>query len=205
MATTDYASITSSLSLRAMPISHGCTESSGVYDSTAFFVRHDASDKEFLFFGDVEPDALSSSPRTLAVWQAAAPLIPLRLNAIFLECSWSDSRPDSLLFGHLSPRHFVKELCALAREVVDVRSARRDTEDSQSSSPPLKRRRLNGSNTSLKGSLSGLRVYVTHCKETFSDDRPPEEVIAAEIRDLMARHELGLEVIAVRQGTRIGT
>ena len=187
-----------------MPISHGCTSDvNEVYDSTAFFIRNGSFDKEFLFFGDVEPDTLSSSPRTLAVWHAAAPLIPARLDTIFLECSWTSSRPDSMLFGHLAPRHFVQELCSLAREVARCRSTRRPSLNG-SSSPPAKRIKLQEPELDLAGALQGVRVYVIHCKETFDDDRRPTEVILGEIRELLVEHALGVEVEVARQGTRIG-
>ncbi|KAH7107477.1 cAMP phosphodiesterases class-II-domain-containing protein [Auriculariales sp. MPI-PUGE-AT-0066] len=202
-STSKYSPMTSELSVRALPISHGCTaDPTEVYDSTAFFVRNDLAGKEFLFFGDVEPDALSSNPRTLAVWQAAAPLIPDRLSAIFLECSWSSSRPDDLLFGHLSPKHFVRELCVLAEEVVKLRSKRRPSVDG-SASPPAKRQRVQERDIDLRGALAGIRVHVIHCKETFDDDRPASEVIVEQIRNLVSDLSLGAEIIGVRQGRRI--
>ena len=59
------------------------TFSTGAYESTAFFIRHDPSEQEFLFFGDVEPDSLAETPQTINVWRAAAPKIPEKLSYIY--------------------------------------------------------------------------------------------------------------------------
>ena len=110
-----------------------------VIDSSAFFIRDDSTGKEVLIFGDVEPDIISLSPRTLRVWSDAAPKIAAGLlTGIFIECSYDDARPDELLFGHLAPRHLIAELQVLAD---GVRSARR----SRSLDPqqPRKRKRPN--------------------------------------------------------------
>lgn len=86
-----------------------------VYDSSAFFIRCDATGKEVLIFGDVEPDSLSLSPRTARVWADAAPKIASGLlSGIFIECSYDDSQSDETLFGHLAPRHLIAELQVLA-------------------------------------------------------------------------------------------
>lgn len=96
-----------------------------VVDSTAYFIRADASHRELLVFGDVEPDALSLHPRTAAVWAEAAPKIATgHLRGIVIECSYDDSQPDAVLFGHLCPRHLVRELGVLAG-MVRVRLAER--------------------------------------------------------------------------------
>lgn len=108
-----------------MPVCHGKNDTFGDFESTAFFIRHDPTGKEFLFFGDVSPDSLceSSNPRTRSVWRAAAPKIPSKLSTIFIECSWPAGRTDEQLYGHLSPEHLVDELTTLAAEVVGVRNA----------------------------------------------------------------------------------
>lgn len=94
-----------------------------VVDSTAYFIRDDATSREVLIFGDVEPDALSLNPRTAQVWAEAAPRIAGGLlRAIVIECSYDDSQADAVLFGHLAPRHLVKELESLAGMVTQRRS-----------------------------------------------------------------------------------
>ncbi|CAK3979853.1 3, 5 -cyclic-nucleotide phosphodiesterase [Lecanosticta acicola] len=97
-------------------------ESSCVVDSTAFFLRDEHTQREVLIFGDVEPDALSMMPRNKIIWQEAARRIAhRRLGGIFIECSYDDSQPDALLFGHLSPKHLIAELKTLAGFVMQAK------------------------------------------------------------------------------------
>jgi cAMP phosphodiesterase len=93
-----------------------------IVDSTAFFIRADPSGREILVFGDVEPDSISAVPRNHLIWSEAATKIAQgSLAAVFIECSYSDSQGDSMLFGHLVPRHLVAELCTLADMVAERR------------------------------------------------------------------------------------
>ena len=103
-----------------------------VVDSTAYFIRDDATGRELLIFGDVEPDSLSLSPRTAQVWAEAAPKIAAGVvRAILIECSYDDSQGDAVLFGHLAPRHLIKELGVLAEMVrhrkVELKGRRRSS------------------------------------------------------------------------------
>ncbi|KAF2087136.1 hypothetical protein K490DRAFT_42769 [Saccharata proteae CBS 121410] len=103
-----------------------------VIDSSAYFIRTEmgsgsgssrSNSREILMFGDVEPDSLSLTPRTASVWAAAAPKIVAGvLTGIFIECSYSDAQGDSILFGHLAPRHLVAELVILGEMVKDART-----------------------------------------------------------------------------------
>ena len=44
------------------------------------------------------------------IWQMISPLIRAhKLEAIFIEASYPDDRPDKLLFGHLTPRWLLFE------------------------------------------------------------------------------------------------
>lgn len=105
----------------AVPSLQRC-ESSCVVDSTAFFLRDEHTAREVLIFGDVEPDALSMIPRNSIIWQEAARKIAhKRLGGIFIECSYDDSQPDALLFGHLSPKHLITELKTLAGFVTQAK------------------------------------------------------------------------------------
>ncbi|KAI0306731.1 cAMP phosphodiesterases class-II-domain-containing protein [Multifurca ochricompacta] len=99
----NYRTIFRDVSVRAMPVLHGKNDTLGDYESSAFFIRYDPSGKEFLFFGDVSPDSLTSQPQTIAVWRAAARKIPNTLSTIFIECSWPVGRPDELLYGISAP------------------------------------------------------------------------------------------------------
>jgi cAMP phosphodiesterase len=94
-----------------------------VVDSSAFFIRADATGREVLIWGDVEPDSLSMIPRNHIIWaEAATKLILGHLGGVFIECSYKESQPDSVLFGHLAPRHIIAELLVLADLVVEKRS-----------------------------------------------------------------------------------
>jgi hypothetical protein len=96
-----------------------------VVDSTAFFIRDTAAHREVLIFGDVEPDTVSLSPRNYWIWQEAARKIALGLlGGIFIECSYDDSQPDNVLFGHLNPKHLIAELQVLAHMVSEAKASR---------------------------------------------------------------------------------
>lgn len=111
-------STTTPLHSHVSPRDNNSPPSAYAADSSAFFLRDDATGHEILIFGDVEPDSLSLSPRTRQVWQDAAPKIAAgTLRGIFIECSYDDSQSDEMLFGHLSPRHVIAELQNLAEEV----------------------------------------------------------------------------------------
>lgn len=102
------------------PLIHGMDASPCPVNSSAYFIRDIATKREVLIFGDVEPDILSSHPRNRQVWEDAAPLVATgNLRTILIECSYTDDRPDNLLFGHLCPRHLIQELRVLA-DLVDV-------------------------------------------------------------------------------------
>ena len=93
-----------------------------VVDSSAYFIRDAATGREVLIFGDVEPDALSLSPRNHIVWAEAAPkIVDGKLKAIFIECSFDDSQKDNMLYGHLAPRWMIVEMKNLADAVRRVR------------------------------------------------------------------------------------
>lgn len=203
-----YQAVAKGISIRAMPLNHGHARlTNEPYDSTAFFVRHDITGKEFLFFGDVQPDKLSAAPRTLAVWRAAAPKIPHDLNTIFIECSYPLGRQDQLLYGHLNPEHLADELVALAREVANVQKGL----TRQDGSPVKKKPRrhdtvpVRGATDDLRGSLSGVRVFIIHCKEDLSAQfqQPINLVIANQIRTLVDELRLGADIIAAEQGMHI--
>ncbi|KAG8895079.1 3',5'-cyclic-nucleotide phosphodiesterase pde1 [Tulasnella sp. 403] len=208
-----YVRVANGISACVMPVSHGSSEQSldGTYESSAWFVRNDLSGREFLFFGDVEPDSLSLNPRTRAVWRMAAPKIRDKtLNTIFLECSWRSQRAASELYGHLSPPYVLDELRSLATEVVTV-----DTRKPPKSSylgflwNMLGLRALSDDeeeilpDDQLYGALSGLRLVVIHCKastEAYPDGLEIADVIAREISDLVSSAGLGITVVAARQG-----
>ena len=206
----------SSLSVCMMPLSHGRYSAEATYHSSAFFIKHSEPEqgttREFLFFGDVEPDSVATEPLNRDVWRVAAPMIPDTLDTIFIECSYPSGRPESELFGHLSPEHLTAELRTLATEIVDARKRTRQLDSSQewnSDEEPVhtrKRQRRESPAVSLRGSLTGLKVYIIHCKDDLHGayTQPIHVVIASQVRALVEAEELGAEVIGVEQGMKIG-
>ncbi|KAL5354764.1 3',5'-cyclic-nucleotide phosphodiesterase pde1 [Pseudogymnoascus australis] len=137
-----------------------------VYDSSAYFIRDIKTGREVLIFGDVEPDSISLSPRNHQVWTDAAPKVANgTLKAIFIECSYSDSRNDDTLFGHLAPRFLIEELLALAGHV-DIAQTRRNSSGTpgaaQSPSDLRKRKRvsqtLSAAGASLEADMSSPAI-----------------------------------------------
>jgi len=202
----DYRTIFPDVSVRAMPVLHGKNDTLGDYESSAFFIRHDPSGQEFLFFGDVSPDSLASKPQTIAVWRAAAPKIPATLSTIFIECSWPAGRPDHLLYGHLSPEHLVDELAVLADEVARVGGGCGGGGGKADEALPKrkKRRRHKSADTPLEP-LGGLRIYITHCKDDLEQkySRPICHVIRDQVEALVRARGLGAEVLSAEQGMTI--
>jgi hypothetical protein len=212
-----YQKVAPNVSVRAMPISHG-KNASGPYESTAFFIKHDLSGVEMLFWGDVEADQVAARPLNVRVWREAAPRIVSRaLRTIFIECSWPSGRPTETLFGHLTPEHLVGELGVLAVEVVAARTASTTeavtTRKTRSGSILItsltrKRRRTNPAPDPelLRGALEGVQVYIMHCKDDIAGKHPEapiQHVIAGQVRALVEQAGLGCDVHAVEQGSHI--
>ncbi|KAH7889963.1 cyclic-AMP phosphodiesterase [Phlebopus sp. FC_14] len=194
-----YQTIFPDISVRSMTVSHG-KNSSGLYESSCFFIKHIPTKHEFIFFGDVEPDSIAVKPKTISVWKAAAPKIPHDLSAIFIECSYPSGRPNELLWGHLSPKHLVQEMVALATEVV---LARKSSKAGARQHPRKKQKMDPTTSEALHGALTGLKVYVMHCKEHVSMERPMTEIIGDQCRELLEPHDLGLELLTADQGMKI--
>ena len=207
-----YLDLNRDISVCSMPLTHGITKTGSVYESSAYFLRNNVTERELLFFGDVEPDSISSKPQTINVWKTAAPKIPHTLTSIFIECSWTSDRPDHLLFGHLNPVHLVDELVALALEVYKVKNNLQSTSvvvvdrGARLDTRARKKKKFNPIPLeSLRGILDGVTVYIMHCKSDLGGkyDVPISQVIGAEVRDLIQEKELGMQVVVLEQGTRI--
>ncbi|KAF5372838.1 hypothetical protein D9758_001734 [Tetrapyrgos nigripes] len=213
------------VSVKVALLNHGhAAESGRQYHSSAFFIQDNTSGKEFLFFGDVQPDSLSSTPLTIDVWRDAAPKIPDILNVIFIECSWPSSREDSSLYGHLKPEHLRDEIISLATQVYLSRnptiatangSTAAGTSHSGTRSPRRKKRKVDPPAPvpappvlepgSLHGILKGLRVYVMHCKDQLNGQpgSTMKDLIVSQVQTLVEAENLGVEIFSVDQGTHI--
>ena len=187
-----------------MPLNHG-RNTLGHYGSAAFFVRHESSLREFLFFGDVEPDSVADKPLNINVWRAAAAKFPELLSTIFIECSYPSGRKDDLLFGHLTPEHLVAELSVFAMEIVKYK---RDSQQLESRRRPARKKQKRNSLTAedSRGALAGLRVFITHCKDDMAGDSSPpiREIIAEQVRSIVNEKGLGAKILVAEQGMRIG-
>lgn len=252
-----YAPLNPQLSVLAVPVSHGTIlGTNNTYNSSAFFIRHNATHRQFLFFGDVEPDTIALRPSTRSIWAIAASLVVSSpnqlLSTIFLECSYEQSRPDHLLYGHLSPRHVLREMQALATEIVWLRQpylkqSTNITAATEENGGFRKRHRKNFFSQTLwrsrsrdkvlsllpspvspiepptsptetnildreqlRGALAGVRLFIIHCKDPLAagdlsdPSRPIAHVITDQVKALVGAEQLGLEVLAAEQGTRIG-
>ena len=91
------------MSVTAFPLSHGGIE------STAFLVESDGD--AVLCFGDTGPDTVEKTTKMHDVWSAVAEKVKQRrLKAILIESSYTSDRPDSQLFGHLTPKWMLASL-----------------------------------------------------------------------------------------------
>ncbi|RXW24905.1 hypothetical protein EST38_g950 [Candolleomyces aberdarensis] len=188
------------ISVQTFPLNHGSNDH-GPYESSAYFIRHDLTGTEFLFFGDVEPDSLAATPRSVHVWRAAAPKIPETLRAVFIECSYPSGRPDSQLYGHLTPEYLLEELITLATEVRKLRPANHSAE--LHTKHTRKRQRRLPTVSDIRNALDGLTVYITHVKDAPTGKTPMREVILEQVRSLVESKGLGCTILAAEQGMHI--
>ncbi|KAF7881210.1 uncharacterized protein EAF02_007101 [Botrytis sinoallii] len=207
-------------------------EATRAYTSSACFIHDIASDNEILIWGDVEPDVLSLFPRNKQVWQDAAPKIAAGiLKGIFIECSYDDSRPDDLLFGHLTPRYVVEELKVLAAETEKCREDLRrrgsdralsnssptgslDTlrksiptrEKDKKSQPPLA---TSANYISLHrrafglGVLKGVKIILIHVKDKLDDKEDPRVKILKELREYEEELNFGCDFVVSEKGMSV--
>ncbi|ANB12585.1 3',5'-cyclic-nucleotide phosphodiesterase PDE1 [Sugiyamaella lignohabitans] len=131
------------------------------YDSSVYFVQNEQNSTVILIFGDVEADSISMNPRNKAVWDDAALILEKRLlKAIFIECSYSNSRPDNILYGHLNPKYLIEELSYLA------------------------------SCTRSNPSLDTLKIIITHVKLDVTICEAPYDEILRELTMLAESNKL---------------
>lgn len=96
------------MSVKIFKLSH-----SNPYESTAFLIKKGES--YLLYFGDTGPDEVEKSDKMATIWKAVSPLVKSKqLAGIFLEVSYPNKQLDRQLYGHLTPKWFMKELNVLA-------------------------------------------------------------------------------------------
>ncbi|TGO85561.1 hypothetical protein BPOR_0385g00120 [Botrytis porri] len=204
-------------------------ESVHAYTSSVCFIHDIASGNEILIWGDVEPDTVSFFPRNKQVWQDAAPKIAAGiLKGIFIECSYDDSRPDDLLFGHLTPRYVVEELKVLAAETErcreDLRRRRSDRALSSSSPSDTLRKSFTTREKDKKAHLplatsanyissnrrtfgldvlKGVKIILIHVKDQLDDREDPRVKILRELREYEEELNFGCEFVVSERGMSV--
>lgn len=154
------------MQVTAFPLAHGDVNSS------AFLLRASSS-SNLLYLSDVMPDACHWNAKTKTcdvatvnkeLWAAVAPLVRAgSLKAVMMEASYPSSRPDNILFGHLTPCYVLQELRVLASLACD-------------------------SSTSSSPCLQGLTVFITHIKAWWlskaasTEGLTPRSVIERELK-----------------------
>lgn len=100
-----------SLKVTAFSLSHPL-------ESTAFVIE--AGQDLFVYLGDTGPDPIEHEGKLKALWQyLAEQLKHKRLRALVAEVSFTNQRPDKLLFGHLTPKWLLHELAVFRTQLED--------------------------------------------------------------------------------------
>ncbi|UZJ57431.1 hypothetical protein CBS101457_006751 [Exobasidium rhododendri] len=180
-------------------ISHRHSPSPPALDSTAFFITNTQTGKDVLFFGDVEPDSISQSPRNKKVWtHAALKYVEGNLNTIFLECSFPAAHPTEHLYGHLSVNFLFDELRSLSRLVLVEKKRQRSRKQKHSTPAAL-------SLSDDSPSKEGPRYTPSASAHTLSIPASPFAAAAAnhtsdaELRDTLT----GLSIVIIHVKTAL--
>ncbi|MCP0914897.1 3',5'-cyclic-nucleotide phosphodiesterase [Legionella sp. 27cVA30] len=129
--------------VQAFPLNHGN------HPSTAFLLE--AAGYYLLYLGDTGPDAVEHGNKLRALWEKITPLLQKKkLLALFIESSYANERPDTLLFGHMTPKWLLKELDILAHLVNPKHP---------------------------QGAVSGLNVIVTHIKQSNEANQLANQIL----------------------------
>ena len=124
-------------------------------ESTAFVIEH--NNDMFVYFGDTGPDEVEKQGKLDAVWRYLAQQMQHKtLRGISIEVSFDNTRPDNLLFGHLTPKWLMQELTKFHALVED------------------------------KEQLSNMKVIISHIKYSLKRGTDPRAVIAQELESANA-------------------
>ena len=86
------------------------------YSSSAVLIQN-KENEAVLYLGDTGADRVEKSDRLQHLWKEVAPLYAAgKLKAILIEVSFENSRAETALFGHLTPKLLNEELQKLAKE-----------------------------------------------------------------------------------------
>ncbi|GBQ08547.1 MBL fold metallo-hydrolase [Saccharibacter floricola] len=139
----------------------------GPMTSTAFLIE--TNGKAVLYLGDTEADKPENGEQKLhELWEAIAPLVKeQRLKAIVMEATYTNDHPENALAGHMTPEHVLQSL----RDLALVCGGRHY--------------------------VRGLKVLITHVKETFHMTENPVTHIARELND---GNDMGIYFLMAKQG-----
>ncbi|GMM33618.1 3',5'-cyclic-nucleotide phosphodiesterase [Saccharomycopsis crataegensis] len=181
------------------------------YYSTSYLIKSHWLDQYILVFGDLE-----SSGNNKAIWQSVAPLIAQgRLKTIVVECSMENVDANTPLFGHMTPQHLGNELGCLANYVTKSlelsgssasqspgASLTNHCGDCQYSKPSkseiiktsksfctTQKVSLDANSCESRKPLEGLKVLISHVKETNTGKDPRRRVLE---QLLVVEKEMGL-------------
>lgn len=103
-----YEITETNLHLTAFPLSHP------VPSAAAWL--HNESGYSILYLGDTGPDRIEGNNHLENLWKAVGKELKNgKLKAILIEVSFTNSQPNNMLFGHLTPEYLAEELWQLAK------------------------------------------------------------------------------------------
>lgn len=153
------------MSVQAYPLAHGTHT-----DSVAFLIE--SRGRYVLYMGDTGPDEVEKRTTTEDVFKRMAPLIREGVfHGLSIEASYTDERPDDMLYSHLTPKWIMKALHKLALLV-------------------------DGKNPS--SAIRGLKVLITHIKPDFSSGPSVRKRVISQINE---QNNLGIDFIFLEEGT----
>lgn len=119
-------------------------------ESTAFIIE--SEDDMFVYFGDTGPDGVEKEGKLSKIWQYLAQQMRTKtLRGIVIEVSFANNRPDTLLFGHLTPNWLMQELTRFHDLVED------------------------------KSQFSAMNIVISHIKYSLKAGEEPRRVIESEL------------------------
>lgn len=119
-------------------------------ESTAFVIESD--NDMFVYFGDTGPDDVEKEGKLGAIWRYLAQQMRSKaLRGMVIEVSFDNSRPDNLLFGHLTPKWLMQELTRFYELVED------------------------------KSQVPDINIVISHIKYSLKAGENPRSVISKEL------------------------
>lgn len=127
-------------------------------------------ERAVLYLGDTQADQPEGPQNLHELWKAIAPLVQEgRLRTIIMGVTYPDNHPDDALCGQLRPKDLLKSL----RDLGHICGGRHH--------------------------IRGLRVLITHVKETFRDNGNPIQQIYRELQD---GNDIGIHFMMAEQSAR---